>query len=117
MKRLKPLSQAGRQTLVYLSFAGAGPVIVGVLIWTLFEIRYWADASPATRLDRFATLADLVAVAHLVVIIALACFVSIRAIRIGKDGIEAESNGEGQDVSTATLTVSTPHVDEAPPNS
>lgn len=124
MKRPAPLSHAGRQTLVYLCLAGSGPVLTGVVGWSLYVIRFWNDVEPIRRLDAFARLATLIATALLIIVIALACFVSIRAIRIGKDGIEAESHddddGNTTTTLTATATVTTPPgstIDAGTPNS
>jgi len=104
MKRPAPLSHAGRQTLVYLCFAGSGPVITAVIAYALYSIRYWQGVPPAALLDAFARLAAYVAVALLIIVIALACFVSIRAIKIGKDGIEAESHDDDDGTTTTTVT-------------
>lgn len=128
MIRPAPLSRAGRQTLVYLCLAGSGPVLTGIVIWSLVAIRDWAKVDPAVKLARFASLTNYVAVSLLIIVIALACFVSIRAVKIGKDGIEAESNDNGNDppsttTATASVTVTTPAapvlppVDGVPPNS
>ena len=121
MTRPAPLSRAGRQTLVYLCLAGSGPALTGIIIWALVTVRDWAGVDAAVKLARFATLTTYIAVSLLIIVIALACFVSIRAVKIGKDGIEAESNDNGSEgsstVATASVTVTTPAVDAAPANS
>lgn len=88
-----PFTRAGRQTLIYLILAGCGPALTAVTIWAMRVIRDWNEVNPAVRLERFASLAMVMASALVIIVIALACFVSIRAIKIGKDGIEA-SGGE-----------------------
>ena len=93
---LFPFTREGRQTLVYLVFAGCGPALTGVVIWALTVMRDFAGAGAEQRLDKFATLAMLVGAALLIVTVALACFVSIRAIKIGKDGLEANGEGNGE---------------------
>jgi hypothetical protein len=123
MKRPAPLSTAGRQTLVYLVFAGAGPALTGLIVWAMYAIRAWQGASAISRLDRFAALANLVAAGMLVIVVALACFVSIRAIKIGAHGLEATgSGGDGNatatvttDVGTASVTVPTTPAPPTPP--
>lgn len=116
MTRPSPLTTAGRQTLVYLIFAGSGPVITLGVIWAMQQIRDWPNAAPADKLARFAFLAQYVAIALLIVVVSLACFVSIRAIKVGKDGLEATSQNDGDDpptvTATAQVTVSPP---SAPP--
>ena len=90
-----PYTREGRQTLIYLALAGCGPALTLVMIWAMQVIRGWSEASADTRLDKFATLAYLIGAALLIIVTALACFVSIRAVKISKDGFEA-SGGEGQ---------------------
>jgi hypothetical protein len=84
-----PYTREGRQTLIYLALAGCGPALTLVMVWAMTTIRSWADASAAARLDKFATLAYLIGAALLIIVTALACFVSIRAVKISKDGFEA----------------------------
>jgi len=103
--RPAPLTLAGRQTLIYVVFAVSGPVLTGIVIWSMLAVRDWQDAAPLDRLDKFATLALLVASALMVTVVTLACFISIRAIKIGKAGLEAEGAGGDE-----------PPVDEPPGN-
>lgn len=84
MKRPAPLTRDGRQTLVYLIFAGAGPVLTLTVMWAMSE------ALQRQALFRtFGHLAMIVAVSLLIIVTGLAMFVSIRAVRISKDGFEA----------------------------
>lgn len=94
-----PFTHEGRQTLVYLVFAGAGPALTLFVLWIMQMIRDWTGASEAEKLERFAGLANYVGLALLIVVVALACFVSIRAFKasVGKDGLSIEANGEGDD--------------------
>jgi hypothetical protein len=92
-----PFGKDARSTLVYLVFAGCGPALTACVIWAMRIIRDWTGASDADRLDKFASLAMVIASALLVITVALAAFVSIRAIKVGKDGLEASSFG-GDDV-------------------
>jgi hypothetical protein len=97
VRDLFPFGYSGRQTLIYLLFAGAGPALTLIVIWAMRQ-------SLAAKLwDQFRALSNEVALAHLIVVIGLAMFVSIRAIKIGKDGIEAQGdpidggeNGDGK---------------------
>lgn len=95
-----PFTHDGRQTLVYLVFAGAGPALTAVVIWIMQAAR------DAKQWDTFSRVALIVAAALLVITIALAMFVSIRAIKIGRDGIEAsgEPDPDGPQVTTTTTT-------------
>lgn len=89
MNRFFPFTREGRQTLIYLVLAGCGPALTLILIWAMRlteQAGQWAI---------FAALADKVAWALLLIVLALACFVSIRAVKIGKDGIEAKGEGDG----------------------
>jgi hypothetical protein len=114
---------------VYLVFAGAGPALSALIIWAMVAIRAWGGATAIAKLDRFATLAYIVAGALLIIVAALACFVSIRALKISAHGLEATgSGGDGNatatvttDAGTASVTVPTtppaPPVDDPPANS
>lgn len=93
---LFPFTREGRHTLVYIVFSCSGPALTGLILWALYSIEDFAGADAKERLDRFAELSMLVGSALLVTVVALACFVSIRAIKIGKDGIDAQG-GPGDD--------------------
>lgn len=82
-----PFSQEGRQTLVYLVFAGSGPTLTIFTAWAMLEaLRHgWQGI--------FANLAYTVAACLLIIVTGLAMFVSIRALRFGKDGFSAEGGG------------------------
>lgn len=97
---LFPFSHDGRQTLVYLVFAGAGPALTALVWWAMRQ------AGAAAQWGIFDNLANVVAAALLVIVIGLAMFVSIRAIKIGRDGIEAsgEPDPDGPKVTTTTTT-------------
>jgi hypothetical protein len=100
-----PFSHDGRQTLVYLVFAGCGPVLTLVVWWAMRQ------AGGAAQWSIFGQLANIVAGALLIVVIGLAMFVSIRAIKIGRDGLEASGDpdpGSAQVTTTTTTNVSGP---------
>lgn len=88
IERVFPFTRPGRQTLVYLVFAGAGPALTAVVIWAMIEALERAALWPT-----FSQLALIVAAGLFVIVLGLAMFVSIRAIKIGKDGIEADGEG------------------------
>ena len=92
-----PFTRDGRQTLVYLALAGCGPALTFGIIWALQTIRDWKEASAELRLDKFASLAMMLGYNSIIITVALACFVSIRAVKVSKDGLEATSNDNGQE--------------------
>lgn len=100
-----PMSRAGRQTLVYLALVGCGPVLTACVMWAMNIIRHWEEVSPIARLDAYAKLAGWMALSLFVIVIALTLFVSIRAIKIGKGGLEAEANDNGDDPAPAGSTL------------
>ena len=79
-----PLSREGRMTLVYVIFAGAGPALSAIQIWAMRE------AMQAGQWQVFADLALVNALGQFVVVLALTAFVSIRAFKIGRDGLEMD---------------------------
>jgi hypothetical protein len=91
VRSLFPFTREGRQTLVYLVFAGAGPALTLLVKWAM------GQALDRKLNDAFASLADKVADALLVICLALACFVSIRAIKIGKDGMDVQGRDPAGD--------------------
>ena len=83
-----PYTHEGRQTLVYLVFAGSGPALTCVVIWAMLQA---IDAGlPRT----FSQLSLIVAACLLIITTGLAMFVSIRAVKLGKDGFSAEGGGD-----------------------
>ena len=86
-----PWTREGRQTEIYIIFALSGPALTAVVIWAMIEalerVALWAT---------FRDLALIVAAALMVVVIGLAMFVSIRAIKVGRDGIEANGEDGGE---------------------
>lgn len=73
---------------MYLVYALSGPALTAVVIWAMVEalrrVALW---------QTFSQLAFILAAALFVVVTGLAMFVSIRAIKVGRDGFEA-SGGE-----------------------
>ena len=87
-RRLFPFAHEGRQTLVYLVFAGAGPALTCLTIWTMME------ALDRGLLKTFSNLAYLIGGGLLIIVTGLGMFVSIRAVKLGKDGFSAEGGGK-----------------------
>src|SRR5437868_3549461 len=76
-RALFPFTHEGRQTLVYLVFAGAGPTL------TLLVYLFMRVLAAARQWSAYERLATMVAIGLLVTVCGLAMFVSIRAIKIG----------------------------------
>lgn len=93
MGKWLPFTRAGERTWVYMLGGLCAPVLTVIVIWALQVIRYWPGATPEQKLEKFFILAMLVATGLLIMVIAFACFISIRAIKVGKDGIEASGSG------------------------
>ena len=116
-----PFSQDGRQTLVYLALAGCGPALLGAMLGTGFTaldvIRNWPDAAAEQRLDAYAILAGqiiaFVGWALMTIVLALACFVSIRAISFNIKNGTANVQGRDDDATVAANQVAGAAVDEA----
>lgn len=80
-----PFTREGRQTLVYLVFAGCGPALTLVVMWAMSKAL-----EHESLFGTFSRLSTIVAVSLLIIVTGLAMFVSIRAVKISKDGFEAE---------------------------
>lgn len=79
-----PLENDGRQTLIYLVFAGAGPALTLIVMWAMGEAlerpQLWKT---------FSGLAYILGICLLVITTGLGMFVSIRAVKISREGFEA----------------------------
>lgn len=84
MKNLFPFTHEGRQTLVYLVFAGCGPALTCLTIWAMVR------AIDLGLFKTFSNLAYLIGACLLLIVTGLSMFVSIRAVKLGKDGFSAE---------------------------
>lgn len=105
LRGLFPFTHAGRQTLVYLLYAWSVPLLT-LMVQGILQVT-----AAYGRWDIYADVADKVANALLIGVVGYACFVSIRAIKIGKDGVDFQSkdNGEGSaQVTTVTQTTVSP---------
>ena len=97
MKRLYtpplfPFTHEGRQTLVYLMFAGAGPALTGLVVGIMYVCLEYK------LFETFKSMAWFMAVSALILNIAIGMFVSIRAVKISKDGISAEGQNNGASI-------------------
>lgn len=97
MKRPEPLTRDGRQSLVYLTFAGAGPALTAIVVWAM-AVAQWN-----TWRDVFANLAYMIAAGMLIVVTGLAMFVSIRSLKVSRDGLEASGGDSTRDGDTVTV--------------
>lgn len=93
-----PFSHAGRQTLMYLVLALCGPALTACIMKALAVVERFPGTTGAQRLTAYVELAKPLTWALLIIVTALACFVSIRAVRIGKDGFSAEARDEDNSV-------------------
>lgn len=87
-RMLFPFTHEGRQTLVYLIFAGAGPAL------TLLAIDIMHDAMNERQWGIYASMASKVGWALLIITSGLGCFVSIRAVKLGKDGFAVDGRDQ-----------------------
>jgi hypothetical protein len=106
VRALFPFTHEGRQTLIYLMFSLSTGILTLIVWWAmdrLFDAKQWADAKG---------LADKVAWALMMSVGGYACFVSVRAIRLGKDGFDMEGrdppNGGIASVTTTKTEVTPP---------
>lgn len=88
IKDYLPLTREGRQTLVYLNFIWAGLVLAALVWWAMEQAlsRGWQAL--------FVELSRYVAIGLLIDILGLAMFVSLRAFKLGSDGISAFGDPE-----------------------
>jgi membrane protease YdiL (CAAX protease family) len=105
-RSLFPFTQDGRQTLIYLMFSLSTGLLTLIVWWAmdrLFDAKQWIPGKQ---------LADKVAWALLMSVGGYACFVSVRAIRLGKDGFGMEGrdppNGSQASVTTTTTATVSP---------
>ena len=85
-----PWLRDGRQTLIYVTLALCGPALTACIMWALNVVEHFPGADGEARLAAYVDLAKPLTWALMVIVLALACFVSIRAIKVGRDGISAE---------------------------
>ena len=77
-----PFTHDGRQTLIYLIFAGAGPAL------TLVGLHILEQTEGAGQWGIYATQARIFGWSLFVIVAGLGMFVSIRSFKIGKEGLD-----------------------------
>lgn len=93
MNQYLPFSSDGRRTLVYLTFAGAGPSLTLMVWWLLNTIRTWTGVDPKDALASFSNLSFWVVGCLLTVCVTMACYIAVKEFKIGPGGIDAQSQG------------------------
>jgi hypothetical protein len=88
-----PYTREGRQTLIYLVLAGCGPALCFCLMWILQVVETFPGASGEQRLAAYVELAKPMGWSLIIIVLALACFVSIRSIK-GPGGFEAQGRDD-----------------------
>lgn len=91
-----PWTRLGRQTLLTMVFALCGPALTACIMWLLNVVETFPGATGQERLDAYVKLAQPVGWSLIIIVVALAAYISIRSIKAGKDGIEATSFGEDE---------------------
>lgn len=90
VRPLFPFTNDGRQTLIYIMFS-CSTAILTLLVWWAMDRMFDAGQWNAGR-----GLADKVAWGLLISISGYACFVSVRAIKLGKDGFSVDGRDPNQ---------------------
>lgn len=109
-----PFTHQGRQTLIYITLALCGPALTFCIMWALSVVEQFPGTSGEARLAAYVELAKPMTWALLIIVVALACFVSIRAIRIGKDGLSAEGGDNSVPVTVVNPPSDPVPVEQAP---
>ena len=112
IRDLFPFSHEGRQTLIYVCIAWAAPIMCGMLIWAQTRIEKFPGAAADQRLARFADISDRVSWGLLVILVAFACFVSIRAMKIDKNGLSVESRDDAGEAAQETADAAQDKADQ-----
>lgn len=81
-RALFPFSHDGRQTLIYLCFAGAGPIL------TLVGLHILERSEKAQQWDIFGAQARVFGWSLFVIVAGLGMFVAIKGFKISKEGAE-----------------------------
>ena len=88
-----PFTKDGRATLIYIAFAGSVPALTALIAWILYTIR-WFDAPAIERLERFYQISMRVTIGFLLGMLVYGAFVSLRAFKASKDGLEFNSKDD-----------------------
>lgn len=93
-----PWTRSGRQTLLCIVFALCGPALCACIMWILRVVETFPGTTGQARLDAYVKLSQPMGWSLIVIVVALAAYISIRSIKAGKDGIEATSFSEDDDI-------------------
>lgn len=95
--RILPWTHEGRQTWIYILTGLCGPALTGIVMYDMAQIRDWQGVDEVIKLREYAHLAGLNAIALLIIVMAHAGFVSIRALKINiKEGsAEVHTDDDG----------------------
>lgn len=105
-RALFPFTRDGRQTLIYLMAAFCAPVLTA-LVWWAMKL-----AAGSAQWTIFGRLADKVALALLISSITFAAFVSIRALKVGKNGFEMDAQDREGDAAQTVADAAQTRADE-----
>lgn len=86
-----PWSRIGRQTLLTIVFAFCGPALTACILWILDVVKGFPGTTGEQRLEAYVKLAQPLGWSLIIIVVALAAYISIRSIKAGKDGLEATS--------------------------
>lgn len=92
-----PWSVNGRRTLLTIVFAACGPALTACIMWALNVVKTFPGTTGEQRLAAYVKLAEPVTWSLIIIVIALASYISIRSFKAGKDGIETTSFGDDDD--------------------
>lgn len=95
IRSLFPFTREGRHTLLYITISLCAPALTIFSMWAMSVVERFPGVPAQERLDAYVKLATLIAVDLLIMVVALACFVSIRSLKIGANGLEADGKGGG----------------------
>ena len=91
-----PYTGEGRQTLLYLVLAGCAPALHGSIMWAMNVVKTFPGTTGEQRLAAYVKLAEPISYSLLIIVIALAMFVSLRSLKFSaKDGLDVQ----GRDLS------------------
>lgn len=88
-----PFTREGRQTLIYIVLALCGPALTGCIMWALKVVETFPGTTGEQRLNAYVKLSEPIGWSLLIIVTALACFVSIRSIK-GPGGTEVQGRDD-----------------------
>ena len=95
-----PYTGEGRQTLLYMVLAGCAPALHGSIMWAMNVVKTFPGTTGEQRLNAYVKLAEPISYSLLIIVIALAMFVSLRSLKFSaKDGLDVQ----GRDLDTTDI--------------